>query len=314
VQPIRIAIVGVGKIARDQHIPAIMANPAFQLVAAASRNAAVAGVANFPTFEALLAGTPDIDAVAICTPPAHHYQAAKLALSHGKQVLLEKPPCTTLAQFDSMVMLAKSAGRTLYQTWHSRHALGVAPAARLLQERRLRRVHVTWKEDVRRWHPGQTWIWQPGGFGVLDAGINALSILTQLIEEPIFAKSARLLVPSNCDTPIAAEIELACDSGLEITAELDFRHTGTQTWDIDLTTDTGPMKLSAGGGLLTVADERVAPDSAGLANEYQLIYRRFAQLIATGEIEADARPLRLVADILLLARHIAIEPFGAAPG
>jgi D-galactose 1-dehydrogenase len=314
VQPIRIAIVGVGKIARDQHIPAIIANPAFHLVAAASRHAAVAGVANFPTIEALLAGTPGIDAVAICTPPAQHYQAAKLALSHGKHVLLEKPPCTTLAQFDSMVMLAKAAERTLYQTWHSRHALGVGPAARLLRQRRLLRAHVTWKEDVRRWHPGQAWIWQPGGFGVLDAGINALSILTQLIDEPIFAKSARLLVPSNCDTPIAAEIELVGDSGFEITAELDFRHTGTQTWDIDLITDTGPMKLSAGGGVLTVGDEPVAPDPAGLANEYQSIYRRFEQLISTGEAEADARPLRLVADILLVGRHIAIEPFDPAPG
>jgi D-galactose 1-dehydrogenase len=314
VQPIRIAIVGVGKIARDQHIPALRANPGFQLVAASSRHAAVAGVANFPTLEALLAGTPGIDAVAICTPPAFHYQAAKLALGKGKHVLLEKPPCTTLSQFDSMVALAQAAGRTLYQTWHSRHALGVAPAARRLAERRLLRVHVTWKEDVRRWHPGQAWIWQPGGFGVLDAGINALSILTQLIDEPIFAKSARLLVPSNCETPIAAEIELVSDSGLEISAELDFRHTGTQTWDIDLATDSGPMKLSDGGGVLTVGDERVAPDPAGLASEYGSIYRRFAELIATGETEADARPLRLVADILLVARHIAIEPFDPAPG
>jgi predicted dehydrogenase len=303
------AIIGVGKIARDQHIPAILANPAFQLIAAVSRHATVAGVSNFPSIEALLAAPLAIDAVAICTPPAHHYQAAKLALGHGKHVLLEKPPCTTLAQFDSMVMLAKLADRTLYQTWHSRHAPGVAPAARLLRERRLRRVHVTWKEDVRRWHPGQTWIWQAGGFGVLDPGINALSILTQLIDEPIFARSARLLVPSNCDTPIAAQIEFIGDSGLEISAELDFRHTGTQTWDIELSTDSGPMKLSAGGGVLTVGDERVAPDPAGLAGEYQSIYRRFGQLIATGETEADARPLRLVADILLVASDIAIEPF-----
>jgi D-galactose 1-dehydrogenase len=309
VQPIRIAIVGVGKIARDQHLPALIANPAFQLVAAASRHATVPGVSNFPTVEAMLEGTVAIDAVAICTPPAYHYDAAKRALAKGKHVLLEKPPCTTLAQFDSMVELAKAAGRTLYQTWHSRHALGVAPAARLLRERRLRHAHVAWKEDVRRWHPGQTWIWQAGGFGVLDAGINALSILTQLIDGPIIATSARLLVPSNCDAPMAASVELVGDSGLEISAEFDFRHTGTQTWDIDLTTDAGPMKLSAGGGLLTVGNERVAPDPGGLANEYASIYRRFAELIATGQTEADARPLRLVADILLVAKHIAIEPF-----
>jgi predicted dehydrogenase len=309
VQPIRLAIVGVGKIARDQHIPAISANPAFKLTAAASRHAAIDGVSNFPTIGDLLASAVDIDAIAICTPPHVHYQEAKQALAAGKHVLLEKPPCTSLAQFDHLVTLAAAAQRTLYQTWHSRHALGVAPAARLLKQRQLRSVHVAWKEDVRRWHPGQTWIWQPGGFGVLDAGINSFSILTQIIGEPMFVQSARLYVPSNCDTPIAAEVEFVTDSGLAITAELDFRHTGTQTWDIDLETDAGPMKLSAGGGVLTAGNERIAPDAEGLASEYESIYRSFGELIASGRSETDVRPLRMVADILLVAKHISIEPF-----
>jgi L-arabinose 1- dehydrogenase len=309
VQPIRLAIVGVGKIARDQHIPALITNPAFKLTAAASRHAAVAGVSNFQTIGGLLASAVDVDAIAICTPPHVHYQEAKQALAAGKHVLLEKPPCTSLAQFEHLVTLASAAKRTLYQTWHSRHALGVAPAARLLKQRQLRRVHVAWKEDVRRWHPGQTWIWQPGGFGVLDAGINSFSILTQIIAEPIFVQSARLYVPSNCATPIAADVEFVCDSGLAITAELDFRHTGTQTWDIDLETDAGPMKLSAGGGVLTVGNERIAPDAEGLASEYESIYRSFGELIASGRSETDVRPLRMVADILLIAKHISIEQF-----
>ncbi|HEY2417674.1 MAG TPA: Gfo/Idh/MocA family oxidoreductase [Steroidobacteraceae bacterium] len=303
------AIVGVGKIARDQHIPAIAGNPALQLVAAASRNASIAGVANFPSIEALLDSTVAVDAVSICTPPQHHYPAAKLALARNKHVLMEKPPCTSLAQFDHMVALARAAGRTLYQTWHSRHALGVAPAARLLRERVLRRVRVSWKEDVRRWHPGQTWIWQAGGFGVLDPGINAFSILTQVIAEPIFASSALLFVPSNCEAPIAADIEFVTAGGVPIEVQLDFRHTGTQTWTIDLETDRGPINLSAGGSVLSVANERVAPDVNVLANEYQAIYRRFGELIADGESEVDARPLQLVADVFLVARQVAVEPF-----
>ena len=32
-----------------------------------------------------------------------------------------------------------------------------------------------------RWHPGQEWIWQAGGFGVFDPGINALSIVTRIL-------------------------------------------------------------------------------------------------------------------------------------
>ncbi|MDO9306657.1 MAG: gfo/Idh/MocA family oxidoreductase, partial [Mesorhizobium sp.] len=39
--PIRLGIVGVGKIVRDQHLPAIARNKDYALVAAASRNATV---------------------------------------------------------------------------------------------------------------------------------------------------------------------------------------------------------------------------------------------------------------------------------
>jgi D-galactose 1-dehydrogenase len=308
-QPIRIGLVGVGKIARDQHIPAIAANPALSFAAAASRHAQVSGVANFPTVAAMLEGAPDLDAVAICTPPQAHYEAAKLALAMGKHVLLEKPPCTSMAQLQNLIKLAGENRATLYQTWHSQHAHGVAPAERLLRSRQLNSVRVTWKEDVRQWHPGQLWIWQPGGFGVLDPGINALSILTKIIAEPLFAKSASLFVPSNCATPIAAELELATDSGVPVFASLDFRHTGTQTWDIELATDGGPITLSAGGGRLAVGNEAVARAPGALANEYEAIYARFAELIASGQSEVDVRPLQLVADIFLVARHMAVEPF-----
>jgi predicted dehydrogenase len=299
----------VGKIARDQHIPAILGNSAFIFAAAASRHAQASGVANFSSIEDMLAKGPDLDAVAICTPPQAHYEAAKLALAQGKHVLLEKPPCSSLAQFENLVRLARIAGRTLYQTWHSRHAQAVAPAGRLLQQQILQQGWVTWKEDVRQWHPGQTWIWEPGGFGVLDPGINAISILTQIIAEPIFVRSARLYVPSNCAAPIAAELEFATDSGVRISAALDFRHTGTQTWDIELATDQESVKLSAGGGELTVGTNAVPPDPGTLASEYEHIYGRFAELIRQEKSEVDVRPLQLVADIFLIAKQIAVEPF-----
>ena len=308
-KPIRVGIVGVGKIARDQHIPAILGNPAFIFAAAASRHAQAKGVANFSSIDGMLAKGPDLDAVAICTPPQAHYAAAKLALAKGKHVLLEKPPCTSLAQFENLVRLAKIAGCTLYQTWHSRHAHAVAPAKRLLQQQTLRQGWVTWKEDVRQWHPGQTWIWEPGGFGVLDPGINAISILTQIIPEPLFVRSARLYVPSNCAAPIAAELEFVTDRGVGISAALDFRHTGTQTWDIELSTDQGPITLSAGGGQLTVGSNAVPPDPGALANEYESIYERFAQLIREEKSEVDVRPLYVVADIFLIAKYISVEPF-----
>ncbi|MDZ4136042.1 MAG: gfo/Idh/MocA family oxidoreductase, partial [Paracoccaceae bacterium] len=55
---IAITIVGVGKIARDQHLPAIAANPDFDLVAAVSRHGQVDGVPNFTEFDDWLANGP----------------------------------------------------------------------------------------------------------------------------------------------------------------------------------------------------------------------------------------------------------------
>jgi D-galactose 1-dehydrogenase len=307
--PIRMGIVGVGKIARDQHIPCIAAHPGFKLLAVASRHHGVEGVPCFATLEQMLAGVPELDAVAICTPPQVHYEAAKTVLNSGRHVLMEKPPCASLGQLDSLIRLARLAGRSLYQTWHSQHARGIEPAARLLEKRKLRCVQITWKEDVRRWHPGQGWLWEPGGFGVFDPGMNALSILTKLLAEPIYPEAAQLFVPGNCGAPIAAEVELRTDSGIDIRASFDFQETGPQRWNIDLDTDAGAMHLSAGGGHLTLDDEPVPADPGSLDAEYAAIYRRFHELITRAESDVDTRPLQLVSDIFLVAKQIPVESF-----
>jgi D-galactose 1-dehydrogenase len=310
VKRIRLGLIGVGKIARDQHIPALRANGKYELAACASRNARVDGVANYPSLEAMLEGSPDLDAVSICTPPQVHYAAAKLALSRGKHVFLEKPPCSTTAQLDRLAKLARQAGRTLFQTWHSRHAPGVAPARRWLANRKIRAVQVTWKEDVRQWHPGQTWIWQAGGFGVFDPGINAISILTEILPEAFFVKSADLFVPENCEAPIAANIAFALDGGAAVAAEFDFRHTGVQTWDIDVETDDGALKLSAGGGKLFIDSVTAAAGgNEGPHGEYESLYARFAELIERGESDVDGRPFQLVADAFLAGRRLSVEAF-----
>jgi len=305
----RVGIVGVGKIARDQHIPCIAAHPGFKLVAVASRHGGVAGVASYASLEQMLEGTPDLDAVAICTPPQAHYEAARAALQAGRHVLMEKPPCVCLGQLDSLMRLGKAAGRTLYQTWHSQHARAVEPAVRLLAQRKLQGVRITWKEDVRRWHPGQNWLWEPGGFGVFDPGINALSFLTRLVPETIYPQAAQLFVPMNCGAPIAAEVALRTDTGIPIHASFDFRETGPQRWNIDLETDAGAMHLSAGGGHLTLAGQPVPADPGSLDAEYAAIYERFYHLLRRGESDVDTRPLQLVADIFLVAKQIPVESF-----
>ena len=306
-EKITIGIVGLGKVARDQHIPAIRANSAFELVAVAGRNAKVEGLAVFATIDEMLTGCPALDAVAICTPPQAHYEEAQLALQRRKHVLLEKPPCATTAQFDELARLARENACTLFQTWHARHGAAVEAARRWLMPRHIRSAHVVWKEDVRYWHPGQSWIWQAGGFGVLDAGINAVSILTKIVPKPIFVEAAHLFVPSNCEAPIAANVRFRTSSGAPIDAEFDFRHKDRQSCTMLIETDGGTLRLSEHGSALSI--EGAAVPSEESAGEYPSLYKRFAELIGQRQSETDYRPLRLVADIFLTARRTATEAF-----
>lgn len=303
---LRIAIVGFGKIARDQHVGAIAATPGAVLAAVASRNASLPGLPHFATIEELLEKGPEIDAVSLCTPPQVRRAQAAAALAAGKHVMLEKPPGIGVAELDPLVAIATDAKRTLFATWHSRHAPAVEPAREWLTTRRIKSVHIIWKEDVRVWHPGQIWIWEPGGLGVFDPGINALSILTRILPKPVFVTAADLAFPANCQSPIAASLTLTDIDGLPVTAEFDFRQTGPQSWDIVAETDQGRMTLSRGGRIMKVDGQVVAdaPDE-----EYRELYRRFVELAASGERDVDLAPLRLVADAFLLGKRNIVEPF-----
>ena len=302
---LRIAIVGFGKIARDQHVGAIAAVPGATLAAVASRNASLPELPHFATIEELLEQGPPIDAVSLCTPPQVRRAQAAAALAAGKHVMLEKPPGTGVAELDPLIAMAAEAKRTLFATWHSRHAPAVEPARQWLAERRIASVQISWKEDVRVWHPGQAWIWEPGGLGVFDPGINALSILTRILPKPVFVTAAELAFPANCQAPIAANLTLTDISGLPVTAEFDFRQTGPQSWDIVVETDQGRMTLSSGGARMSVDGTVLAeaPDE-----EYRGLYRRFVELAATGASDMDLTPLRLVADAFLLGKRTILEP------
>lgn len=308
---VRMGLVGIGKIARDQHIPVIAANPDFELVACASRNHRVDGVANFKTVEEMLAGCPQLDAVVITTPPQVHYEAAKRALLAGKHVFMEKPPCATTAQLDQLATLARSVQRTFFQTWHLRHAPRVADAKHWLKTRNVQGGRVIWKEDVRYWHPGQTWIWQPGGYGVFDPGINALSIMTEILPEPLFVYEAELFFPENCDSPIAANLAFRTDSGAEIQAEFDFLYEEKARWDIVLETNGGTMALTSAATVLSINGEKMEfPLHADEEYaEYAPLYRHFAELIAAGQSDVDATPFRLVSDTFLVGKRTVVSRF-----
>lgn len=305
-KPIRLGLVGVGKIARDQHLPSIARTPGIDLVAVASRNASVDGVENFDSLDSMLERGPWIDAVAICTPPQSRARLAERALRAGKHVLLEKPPGATLSEVEMLRDLAASLDRTLFATWHSRFAPAVAPARRWLAGRHIATMSINWREDVRHWHPGQDWIWQPGGLGVFDPGINALSIGTEILPNAVFLSRAVLEFPENRAAPIAARLAFEGFDGTRVEAVFDWRQTGPQSWDISVETDGGRLDLAEGGAKMSVDGELVPQEPEA---EYAGIYRRFVDLVGSGESDVDVAPLRHVADAFMLGERRIVAPF-----
>ena len=102
---------------------------------------------------------------------------------------------------------ARRTGAVLFATWHSRFAPAVPAAKAWLagQDGRAR-----WRSSGRRTcgagTRGRRGSGSRRGFGVFDPGINALSILTEILPGRLRRRRRALSFPENCETPIAAEL------------------------------------------------------------------------------------------------------------
>ena len=104
----QIAIIGVGKIAIDQHLPVIDKSDDFKVAATVStRGIQHRDLPVFRTPAELYAALPKVELVAICTPPGVRHAFVREALDAGKHVLMEKPPTPTISELDDLVAHAK---------------------------------------------------------------------------------------------------------------------------------------------------------------------------------------------------------------
>ena len=306
-----IGVIGLGDIAVRRHIPAIRNNRRFRLLATSSqRGVSIDDVPHsFRTAQEMLA-LDDLDAVAICTPPAARHELARAALLAGKHVLLEKPTTVSLGEAHDLAALARRVDRTIYTTWHSQQNLAVRTARDLLRNAGMRKLEITWNENVLATHAGQQWIWQPGGFGVFDAGINPLSIASYIAPRPLIVRSARLDVPAGAQTPARVKMTLATNGqGNDISsAAFDWLRPQTERLFHVVCDDGRQVELRDSGGTLVVDGEIVI---TGERREYDMIYEDFASLLNQRQSHFDVEPLRIVADALLTGERHAIEPVAA---
>lgn len=303
-----IALVGVGKIARDQHLPALADHPDFRLEALVSLEDCGFDLPTYCSVEDMAKAMPHIQAVSVCTPPDCRLDIVAQALSANLHVMLEKPTAATVAKAMAMEAMAKGRPETIFASWHSRHAPAVEVLKHWLKKQSVSQIEVVWKEDIRIWHPGQEWIFS-SGYGVFDPAINAFSILTEILEEDFFFTQGDIVVPENKAAPIAADLRYRFPDRLGgIHLELDFDYRGsTPEWTILVTCENGlEAKLENGGASLILPTDFDTPADSG---EYHSLYSKFGDLITRETSDFDLSPMFQVFDAMALSHRHAGKAF-----
>ncbi len=116
--PIRLAVVGCGKVSERFHLPVATAHPRFEVVAVVDRDASRArsmaerfAVRHAVTSIDELAGLAD--AAIVATPHHLHAPMTSTLLGQSVHVLVEKPMALDVAGCDAMIAAAAASGRVL---------------------------------------------------------------------------------------------------------------------------------------------------------------------------------------------------------
>ena len=146
---IRIAVTGMGWVARARHLPAIRRNPAFEVIGLIDRSEGRAetlarkhGIAR-GTQAASLAAVPwigEADAVSIATAPMAHHDLACEALAMGLHVVTEKPFAMSVAEGEAMCSTAAEHDRRLAIVHNFQFARSTRRLLRDIERGRLGRI------------------------------------------------------------------------------------------------------------------------------------------------------------------------------
>jgi predicted dehydrogenase len=307
---IKVGLIGFGAVAR-RHVDVIARSQKFDLCAIASTSPIVDGP-DCPVFTSHgeLLVNASVDAVAICTPPGARYSIARDALLAGKDVLLEKPPSVTLGEVLALEQVARKMQLSVFAAWHSRFNKAVGLAQEMLATREIHSIRIKWLEDVNRWHPEQNWIWEPKGLGVFDAGINAISILTQIVPSPAIVTDSEMWSLPGTHSPIAARISGYLTEGFTtLRIDLDWRVAEECRELLFECSDGSAVRLGQSGRSLEVDG---IPLMAESNLEYERLYGHFSSLIEQRKTDLDIEPLRLTADSFMIARRFTASSSGVA--
>lgn len=188
-QPIRVGVVGVGKIF-GQYLASMQRLQAVELTAVADLNTALAdeiaceqGVKSLTVEE--LINSDDVDVVLNLTIPAAHADIALQAIAAGKAVYGEKPLAATLADATEIVEAGRTAGVRVGCAPDTVLGTGIQTARKAIDDGLIGSPIAATATMVtpghERWHPNPDFYYQPGGGPLLDMGPYYVTALITML-------------------------------------------------------------------------------------------------------------------------------------
>ncbi len=190
--PVRIALVGAGRVCDYHHVPALKLDPRAKLVAACDANPELLAsrrncwhlVKTADRYEEICAD-PEIDAIVIATPNANHREIAIAAAKAGKHILCEKPLALCADDARAMYDAAQAAGVVHMTAFTYRFAPSMRYMKHLLRSGALGEPRHFRSQRFLDW-PETSWGWrqyqaQAGGGDLFDMTIHRIDFAMDLL-------------------------------------------------------------------------------------------------------------------------------------
>lgn len=136
----------------------------------------------------------DIDAVYVPQPPALHHKWAKIALEHGKHVLIEKPSTISYEQSRELVELAKENNLALHENYMFQYHSQIAGVQKLVSDGAVGDVRLIRADFGFPMRAQNDFRYNAalGGGALLDAGGYTAKLATLFLGETVKVDCAKL--------------------------------------------------------------------------------------------------------------------------
>lgn len=159
-----------------------------------------------------LCDSAEVDVVYVATPHPWHLEGARLAIEHGKHVLVEKPFVMNSGEARELVDLARANGVFLMEAMWSRflpaqRALLAAIAAGEIGEALA--VTAEHSQNLPEATHDRLWKRELGGGALLDLGIYPLALIQNLLGNPAEIKALGVLAHTGVDRLVQLGLSFA---------------------------------------------------------------------------------------------------------